>query len=92
MTCLVEKGKSVDLVYLDFGKAFDTNSHTILLEKLTAHGLDGCTVSWVKIWLDGCAKKVVGNGVNSMGGWSLVVFPRGQYWSQSHLISSHFSG
>jgi len=32
-----------DVVCLDFIKAFDTVSHSVLLEKLPAHGLDGCT-------------------------------------------------
>ena len=55
----------VDVVYLDFSKAFDTVSHSILLEKLAAHGLDGCTLQWVKNWLHGQAKRVVVNGVKS---------------------------
>jgi len=41
VTCLVDEGKAVDVVYLDFSKAFHTAPHSILLEKLAAHGLDG---------------------------------------------------
>ncbi|KAK4809003.1 hypothetical protein QYF61_024984 [Mycteria americana] len=63
--CQVDEGKAVDVVYLDFSKAFDTVSHSILLEKLAAHGLDGCTLRWVKNWLDGRAQRVVVNGVYS---------------------------
>ena len=65
MTHLVDEGKAVDVVYLDLSKAFDTVSHSILLEKLAAHGLDGCTLCWVKSWLDGQAQRVVVNGVTS---------------------------
>ncbi|KAK4810487.1 hypothetical protein QYF61_004267 [Mycteria americana] len=65
VTRLVDEGKAVDVVYLDFSKAFDTVSHSILLEKLAAHGLDGCTLRWVKNWLDVRAQRVVVNGVNS---------------------------
>ncbi|KAK4818317.1 hypothetical protein QYF61_010779 [Mycteria americana] len=46
MTCLLDEEKAVDVVYLDFSKAFDTISHSILLEKLAARGLDGCTLHW----------------------------------------------
>ncbi|KAF1522501.1 putative RNA-directed DNA polymerase from transposon X-element, partial [Eudyptula albosignata] len=46
VTRLVDEGKAVDVVYLDFSKAFDTISHSILLEKLAAHGLDRCTLRW----------------------------------------------
>ncbi|KAK4816201.1 hypothetical protein QYF61_012666 [Mycteria americana] len=64
-TCLMDEGKVVDVVYLDCSKAFDTVSHSILLEKLAAHGLDGCTLHWVKNWLDGWAQRLVVNGVKS---------------------------
>jgi len=53
VSCLVDEGKAVDVIYLDFSKAFDTLPHSILLEKLAAHGLDGCTLCWIKNWLNG---------------------------------------
>ena len=63
VTRLVDEGKAVDVGYLDFSKTFHTASHCILLEKLAAHSLDGCTLHWVKNWLDGQAQRVVVNGV-----------------------------
>jgi len=62
VTCLVDERKAVDVVYLDFSKAFDTVPHSTLLEKLAAHRMDGCTLRWVK---NGQAQRVVVNGVKS---------------------------
>ena len=62
---LVDKGKAVDVVYLHFSKAFDNVPHSILVEKLDAHGLDGRTLHWVKDCLDGWAQRVVVSGVKS---------------------------
>ena len=65
VTRLVDEGKAVDVVYLDFSKAFDTVSHSILLGKLAARGLDRYTLLWVRKWLEGCTQWVVVNGVKS---------------------------
>ena len=62
---LVDEGKAVDVIYLDFSKAFDTVSHNILLKKLAARGLDWRTLRWVRNWLDGRAQRVVVNGAKS---------------------------
>ena len=45
---LVDEGKDVQVVYLDFSKAFDTVSHSILLQRLAARGLDRYTLGWVR--------------------------------------------
>ena len=59
MTRLVDEGQAVDVVYLDVSKAFDTVPHKILVEKLAAHGMDGCMLCWVKHWLDSRAQRVM---------------------------------
>ncbi|KAJ7410339.1 hypothetical protein WISP_78186 [Willisornis vidua] len=66
VTCIVNKGKAVDVIYLYFSKAFETVFHSILLEKLPARGLDRCTVCWMKNRLDGQACSVVVNGGKSI--------------------------
>lgn len=42
-THLTDEGKAVAVVYLDFNKAFD-----IFSQPFSAHGLDGCTLQWIK--------------------------------------------
>ena len=58
---MTDEGEAVGIIYLHFGKAFDSISHCILLENLAAHGLDTYTFGWVKNWLDGQAQKVAVN-------------------------------
>jgi len=71
MTHLVDEGKAVSVVYLDFSKAFDSVPYKFLMEKLAAHGMDGRMLCWVKHWLDGWAQRVVVSGVKST--WWLVM-------------------
>jgi len=52
MTGWVDEGRAVDVVYLDFTKAFDTVSHNILLGKLRKYGLDEWLVGWTENWLN----------------------------------------
>ncbi|KAK4826782.1 hypothetical protein QYF61_011431 [Mycteria americana] len=61
VTHLVDEGKAVDVVFLDFSKAFDTVPHSTFLDKLSNCGMSGFTVCSVKNWLKGRAQRVVGS-------------------------------
>ncbi|RMC12030.1 hypothetical protein DUI87_11163 [Hirundo rustica rustica] len=65
LTHMVDKGKALDVVYLDFNKAVDS----------IPRGLDRSTLCWVRNWLDGRAQRVVVNGAASSWGQSPVVSP-----------------
>ncbi|CAM5084992.1 unnamed protein product [Natator depressus] len=70
ITGSVDEGKAVDVLFLDFSKAFDTVSHSILVSKLKKYGLDEWTIRWIENWLDCRAQRIVING--SMSSWQLV--------------------
>ncbi|GAB0186403.1 mitochondrial enolase superfamily member 1 [Grus japonensis] len=65
MTSWVDEGRAVDVVYLDFSKAFDTICHNILISKLRKCGLDEWTVRWFENWLNGRAQRAVISGAES---------------------------
>jgi len=66
----VEEGKAVDVVFLDFSKAFDTVLHSILLDKLSNHDMCRVMAHWMRNWLKGRAQRIVLNGATS--GWRPV--------------------
>ena len=67
ITNWIDEGESVDVLYLDFAKAFDKVSHKILLAKLAAAGVGGKLLDWMEDWLVGRKQRVVVNGEYS--GW-----------------------
>ena len=45
------EGGSVDVIYLDFAKAFDKVPHQRLLRKLEGYGVSGRLLAWIRGWL-----------------------------------------
>ena len=58
----IHKGDSVDIVYLDFQKAFYKVPHQRLLYKLHGHGIRGKVLSWIENWLKDRKQRVGING------------------------------
>ena len=61
----VDDREQVDVVLLDFSKAFDRVPHMRLLHKLKYYGVTNNTHGWISDFLDGRSQKVLLEGVSS---------------------------
>ena len=62
---ILEGGGSVDTIYLDFKKAFDTVPHNRLIQKLRGYGIGDNIVRWIEAFLTDRTHKVTINGNTS---------------------------
>jgi hypothetical protein len=67
---VLDSGEAIDIVYLDFRKAFDTVPHERLLKKLECYGFTGPLLAWVRSFLTDRSQRVIINGEKSE--WSSV--------------------
>ena len=61
----------MDVISLDFQKAFDKVQHRRLLLKVKAMGIGSLVANWTELWLSDRKQRVVINGKCS--GWSEVI-------------------
>ena len=73
----VARGGTVDAIYLDFSKAFDTVPHRRLIGKLEAYGIEGQLLQWVHAFLSDRVQEVCVNGTRSFIGQVLSGIPQG---------------
>lgn len=66
----IDNGDPVDVLYLDFKKAFDKVPHQRLLLKISSFGIKGYLYSWIRNWLLGRKQRVVLN--NNVSSWKPV--------------------
>ena len=58
----LDNGDAVDLIYLDFAKAFDKVAHRRLITKIVAHGISGELATWIQSWLSNRQQRVIVEG------------------------------
>ena len=47
----MDDGSPVDVIYLDFQKAFDKVPHQRLISKFKSHGMGNSLINWIEQWL-----------------------------------------
>ena len=64
-TQMIEDGHDIDIIYLDFKKAFDSVPHERLLNKLSSYGIQGNILTWIRSFLSNRVQRVrVGGAIS----------------------------
>ena len=71
ITKWVDEGSPVDVIYLDFKKAFDKVPHLRLIIKLKSHGMGNSIMNWIEQWLTDRKQRVVVDG--EVSSWKSVL-------------------
>ncbi len=61
----MDEGDTVDVIYLDFAKAFDSVNHKFLLAKMKSFGIGGVVVRWIESYLSSRVSRVHVGGEHS---------------------------
>ena len=69
-TDYLDNGNPVDVIYLDFRKAFDSVPHVRLMKKIASYGISGQLLSWIQTFLSDRLQRVTVDGCYS--DWSKV--------------------
>ena len=70
VTNYIDQGYPIDVIYLDFQKAFDKVPHKRLMRKINALGITAEVFNWITDWLKDREQRVVLLGSNSK--WTRV--------------------
>ena len=73
--------EEVDVIYLDFAKAFDKVDHKVLMAKLQRYGIHGKALDWIREFLVGRQQTVVVEGHKSSFQPVKSGVPQGTVWA-----------
>ena len=73
----LEDGDNVDVIYLDFAKAYDKVDHGILIHKLKKIGITGWIGRWIQAFLTGRRQQVLVRGRRSRSSPLISGVPQG---------------
>ena len=65
ITEAIDQGHEVDVIYLDYSKAFDKVPHKRLLTKINGYGIKGNVLNWIGDFLRSRKQRVMVNGISS---------------------------
>ena len=71
ITKWVDDGSPVDVIYLEFQKAFDKLPHQRLISKLKSHGMGNSLINWIEQWPTDRRQRVVVEG--EVSNWKSVL-------------------
>ena len=76
-TVALDAGLNIDVIYMDFMKAFDTVPHELLKSKMNHYGVSSQVVNWIDSFLCYRTQCVVVNGSKSSSSQVLSGVPQG---------------
>ena len=74
----------VDIIYLDFQKAFDKVPHQRLLLTFKAHGIEDSIIDWIEQWLTDRRQRIVVD--REVSNWKSVLSGVPQGSAFGHLL------
>ena len=87
----LDKGRQVDVVFLDFSKAFDKVNHAVLLQMLCNFGITGSLLQWCESYLSNRRQKVVLDGISSSWSDASSGVPQGSLLGPLFFIFTPFT-
>ena len=65
ITDAIDQGHEVDVIYLDYSKAFDKVPHKRLLTKISGYEIKGNVINWIGDFFRNRKQRVMVNGISS---------------------------